>query len=137
VSVIAQVVGRPVGSVANDWEEKFSKLEKPAGVSTIWGGDIEMQGDGFGTLGYALLAAIILVYLVMVALYNSYVTPFVVLFSVPLSFIGAAIALALTNNSLNVFTILGIIMLIGLVAKNAILLVDFANMRKQEGESTH
>src|SRR5690606_19773712 len=55
----------------------------------------------------------------------------------PLSFIGAALALALTNNSLSVFTILGIIMLIGLVAKNAILLVDFANHRKAEGESTH
>lgn len=73
----------------------------------------------------------------MVALYNSFVTPFVVLFSIPLSFIGALMALALTNNSLNVFTILGIIMLIGLVCKNAILLVDFANHRKEAGESTH
>src|SRR5690606_7207163 len=78
-----------------------------------------------------------LVYLVMVALYNSYVYPFVVLFSIPLSFIGALLALALTNNSLNVFTILGVIMLIGLVCKNAILLVDFANHRKEEGESTY
>lgn len=135
VSVIAQVVGRPVGSVANDWEEKFSKLEKPAGVSTIWGGDIEMQGDGFGTLGIALIAAIILVYLVMVALYDSYVTPFVVLFSVPLALIGVLIILALTRNSINIFTILGMIMLIGLVAKNAILLVDFADMRKKAGIS--
>src|SRR5699024_7964028 len=137
VSVIAQVVGRPVGSVANDWEEKFSTLEKPAGVSTIWGGDIEMQGDGFGTLGIALIAAIILVYLVMVALYNSYITPFVVLFSVPLALIGVLIILALTRNSINVFTILGMIMLIGLVAKNAILLVDFADMRKKEGINTN
>ena len=90
----------------------------------------------FGTLGIALLAAIILVYLVMVALYDDFVTPFVVLFSIPLSFIGALFALALTNNSLNIFTILGIIMLIGLVTKNAILLVDFANHRKDAGEST-
>ena len=73
----------------------------------------------------------------MVALYDSFVTPFVVLFSIPLSFIGALLALALTNNSLNIFTILGIIMLIGLVCKNAILLVDFANHRKAEGENTH
>lgn len=137
VSIEAQAIGRPVGTVAAEWESVFSQMERPAGVNYVWGGDMEYQEEGFGTLGYALLAAIILVYLVMVALYNSYVTPFVVLFSVPLSFIGAAIALALTNNSLNVFTILGIIMLIGLVAKNAILLVDFANMRKQEGESTH
>src|SRR5690625_2691533 len=137
VSVVSQVVGRPVGSVASDWEERFSKLEKPTGVSTIWGGDIEMQGDGFGTLGIALIAAIILVYLVMVALYNSYITPFVVLFSVPLALIGVLIILALTGNSINVFTILGMIMLIGLVAKNAILLVDFADMRKNAGIATN
>src|SRR5690606_35987589 len=63
VSVLSQVVGRPVGSVANEWEEQFSKLERPAGVNYVWGGDMEMQGDGFSTLGIALLAAIILVYL--------------------------------------------------------------------------
>lgn len=136
VSVLSQVVGRPVGSVATEWEEQFSKLERPAGVNYIWGGDMEMQGDGFSTLGIALLAAIILVYLVMVALYNSYVYPFVILFSIPLALIGVLIILALTNNSINIFTILGMIMLIGLVAKNAILLVDFANHSKERGEST-
>lgn len=137
VNVNAQVVGRPVGDVAADWEAKFSQLPKPVGVSYMWGGDMEMQGDGFGTLGIALLAAIILVYLVMVGLYNSYVHPFVVLFSIPLSLIGVLIILALTNNSLNIFTILGMIMLIGLVCKNAILLVDFTNHRKEAGESTY
>lgn len=137
VNIEAQAIGRPSGTIAEEWEAIFSTMERPAGVHYVWGGDMENQTEGFGTLGYALLAAIILVYLVMVALYDSYITPFVVLFSVPLSFIGAALALALTNNSLNVFTILGIIMLIGLVAKNAILLVDFANQRKKEGESTH
>lgn len=137
VSIEAQTIGRPSGTVAAEWEAVFSKIERPAGVNYVWGGDMENQTEGFGTLGYALLAAIILVYLVMVALYNSFVTPFVVLFSIPLSFIGALVALALTNNSLNVFTILGIIMLIGLVCKNAILLVDFANHRKEAGENTH
>ncbi|MFA7615730.1 MAG: efflux RND transporter permease subunit [Moheibacter sp.] len=136
VSVLSQVVGRPVGSVAAEWEEQFSKLERPAGVNYLWGGDMEMQGDGFSTLGIALLAAIILVYLVMVALYNSYVYPFVILFSIPLALIGVLIILALTNNSINIFTILGMIMLIGLVAKNAILLVDFANHSKERGETT-
>lgn len=97
---------------------------------------MENQTEGFGTLGIALLSAIILVYLVMVALYNSFVYPFVVLFSIPLSFIGAFLALALTNESLSLFTIMGIIMLIGLVCKNAILLVDFTNQRKAEGEDT-
>lgn len=136
VSVKAQVVGRPVGDVAVEWELAFSQLEKPSGVSYMWGGDMEMQEDGFGTLGIALLAAIILVYLVMVGLYNSYVYPFVILFSIPLALVGVMIILALTNNSINIFTILGMIMLIGLVSKNAILLVDFANHRKEAGEST-
>jgi HAE1 family hydrophobic/amphiphilic exporter-1 len=137
VTVQAQTVGRPTGTVASEWEAIFSKMERPTGVSYVWGGDMENQTEGFGTLGIAMLAAIILVYLVMVALYNSFVMPFVVLFSIPLSFIGALMALALTNNSLNIFTILGIIMLIGLVCKNAILLVDFANHRKDAGENTY
>lgn len=136
VNVNAQVVGRPVGDVAAEWEAKFTEIPRPTGVSFMWGGDMEMQGDGFGTLGIALLAAILLVYLVMVGLYNSYVHPFVVLFSIPLSLIGVMIILGLTNNSINVFTILGMIMLIGLVCKNAILIVDFTNQRKAEGEST-
>ena len=137
VTVRGQSVGRPMGDVATEWEEKFSKIERPVGVSYVWGGDMEMQSEGFGTLGVALLAAIILVYLVMVGLYNSYVYPFVVLFSIPLSLIGVMVILALTNNTLNIFTILGMIMLIGLVCKNAILLVDFTNHRKEEGESTY
>ncbi|MFA7686866.1 MAG: efflux RND transporter permease subunit [Moheibacter sp.] len=136
VNVNAQVVGRPVGDVANEWQAKFENIKKPVGVSYMWGGDMEMQGDGFATLGIALLAAIILVYLVMVGLYNSYIHPFVVLFSIPLSLIGVMVILALTNNSINIFTILGMIMLIGLVCKNAILLVDFTNHRKEAGEST-
>lgn len=136
VTVQGQSVGRPTGTIAAEWETEFSKLERPKGVNYVWGGDMENQSEGFGSLGIALLAAIILVYLVMVALYDSFVHPFIVLFSIPLSFVGALLALGLTNNSLNVFTILGIIMLIGLVCKNAILLVDFANHRKDEGEDT-
>ncbi len=137
VTIQAQTVGRPTGSVVSDFEAIVEEMEKPAGVNYVWAGDKENQDEGFGTLGIAMIAAIMLVYLVMVALYDSFITPFVVLFSIPLSFIGALLALALTNNSLNIFTILGIIMLIGLVCKNAILLVDFANQRKAEGENTH
>jgi len=97
---------------------------------------MENQSEGFGSLGVALMVSIVLVYLIMVALYDSFVYPFVVMFSIPLSVIGALLALALTNNSLNIFTILGLIMLIGLVAKNAIILVDFTNQMKAEGKST-
>ena len=136
ISVVAQAVGRPSGTIADEWNQKLKELSKPLGVSYVWGGDKERQEEGFGTLGLALLAAIILVYLILVSLYNSFVYPFVVLFSIPLSIIGALLALALTNNTLNIFTILGMIMLIGLVAKNAIILVDYTNQRKAEGEST-
>lgn len=136
VSVQAQVVGKPAGTIAAEWEAEFSKLELKPGVTFKWGGNMENQQEGFGTLGIALLASIILVYFVMVALYNDFATPFIVLFSIPLSFIGALLFLALTNQTLNIFTILGIIMLIGLVAKNAIMLVDFANHRKEAGENT-
>ena len=139
VKVLSKVVGRPAGDVANEWTAQFMDNEKtkPAGVNYIWGGDMENQTEGFGTLGIALLAAIVLVYLVMVSLYDSFVYPFVVLFSIPLALIGVMVILALTANSLNIFTMLGMIMLIGLVAKNAIMIVDFANMRKAAGASTH
>lgn len=136
VTIEAQTIGVPTGTVANEWEKKFEEIKRPTGVNYVWSGDMEMQTEGFGSLGIALLAAIILVYLIMVALYDSFVYPFVVMFSVPLAIIGVLIILALTNNSLNTFTILGMIMLIGLVAKNAILLVDFANQRKAAGENT-
>lgn len=136
ITIEAQTVGVPTGTVAEEWEKKFSKIERPAGVNYVWSGDMEMQTEGFGTLGIALLAAILLVYLIMVALYDSFVYPLVVMFSVPLAIIGVLVILALTNNSLNTFTILGMIMLIGLVAKNAILLVDFANQRRADGENT-
>ena len=136
VSVQAQVVGRPSGTIFSELEEQIKDLKRPAGVSYIFGGDMENQSEGFGTLGVALLMSIVLVYLIMVALYDNYVYPFVVMFSIPLSVIGALLALGLTNNSLNIFTILGLIMLIGLVAKNAIILVDFTNQQKAEGKST-
>ena len=135
VTVQGQNVGVASGTIVTQWQEKLDKLEKPLGVNYIWGGDQENQSEGFGTLGIALLAAIILVYLIMVGLYDSFAHPFVVLFAIPLSFIGALLALALTNNTLNIFTILGIIMLIGLVCKNAIMLVDYTNQRRAAGES--
>ncbi|UIR57489.1 efflux RND transporter permease subunit [Sphingobacterium sp. SRCM116780] len=137
VSVQAQVVGKPAGTIATEWEAEFKKMKVKPGVSFKWGGNMENQQEGFGTLGIALLASIILVYFVMVALYDSFATPFIVLFSIPLSFIGALLFLALTDQTLNIFTILGIIMLIGLVAKNAIMLVDFANHKRDAGFTTY
>ncbi|MES2650709.1 MAG: efflux RND transporter permease subunit [Bacteroidota bacterium] len=142
VSVKAQSIGRPTGTVVAEFQEKLVKLQEegklkaPVGVSYTWAGDQENQSEGFGTLGIALLASVILVYLIMVGLYDSFVYPLVVMFSLPLALIGAFLALALTNNSIGIFTILGFIMLMGLVAKNAIILVDFTNHMKAEGKST-
>jgi HAE1 family hydrophobic/amphiphilic exporter-1 len=136
VSVKSQVIGVPSGTVQAAFAKQLESIRKPVGVSYLWAGDAENQGDSFGTMGAALLISIVLVYLIMVALYDNYIYPFVVLFSIPLAIIGALLALALTNNTLNIFTILGMIMLIGLVAKNAIILVDFTNQMKEQGQST-
>lgn len=136
IKVQSQAVGKPASVIVAAWQPKLDSLTLPTGVSYVWSGEMEQQADGFGTLGIAILMSIILVYFIMVALYNSFVHPFVVLFSIPLAVIGALLALALTNNTLNIFTILGMIMLIGLVAKNAIILVDFTNQLKAEGKST-
>ncbi|MBP3944255.1 efflux RND transporter permease subunit [Sphingobacteriaceae bacterium WQ 2009] len=136
IKVKSQVIGVTAGTAIADLEKKLEKVHKPVGVSYVYGGNMENQEEGFGTLGIALVVSIVLVYLIMVALYDSFVYPFVVLFSIPLSVIGALLALGLTNNSLNIFTILGLIMLIGLVAKNAIILVDFTNQLRAEGKST-
>ncbi|WP_276497219.1 efflux RND transporter permease subunit [Pontibacter litorisediminis] len=133
VKVESQVIGRPSGSVGADIQAKVAEVKLPAGVSIEYGGNLKNQSEGFGTLGIALLASIIFVYLIMVALYDSYVYPLVVLFSIPLAIIGALLALALAAQSLSIFSILGIIMMIGLVAKNAIMVVDFTNKLKDEG----
>ena len=136
VTVKSDVLGITSGVVATEIQKSLAAQPLPAGIDLRWSGDIERQGDSFGAMGMAIVAAILLMYLVMVALYNNFVYPFVVLFSIPVAFIGVFLALALTKSSMSIFTILGMIMLLGLVAKNAILIVDFANHRKEHGDST-
>jgi HAE1 family hydrophobic/amphiphilic exporter-1 len=135
ITVNTNVVGRPVGTVANDIKANTAAIALPQGISIEYQGEVKNQGDAFASLGLALIIAILLVYLIMVALYDSIVYPFVVLFSIPVALIGALLALALAMETLNVFSIIGIIMLLGLVAKNAILIVDFANQLKGEGHA--
>ncbi len=135
ITVNANVVGRPVGTVADEIKEKINEMNIPDHINIEYLGDIKNQGDAFGSLGLALLTAIVLVYLIMVALYESVVYPFVVLFSIPVALIGALLALALAMESLNIFSIIGMIMLLGLVSKNGILIVDFTNQLKEEGHS--
>jgi len=129
----SRAMGRTAGDVGEDMLRLMEETELPRGITFLPEGDLKYQDDAFGSLGLAILIAIVLVYLVMVALYESYLYPFVVILSIPLSVIGALLALALTRGTLNIFTILGLIMLIGLVTKNAILVVDFINTRRREG----
>ena len=137
VTVFSQAVGRPSGSIGQDIQKAVVGV-LPAGIGISYLGDLKNQSDGFSSLGFALLAAILFMYMIMVALYDSYVYPFVVMFSVPVAMVGALLALALTMKALSIFSILGIIMLVGLVGKNAILLVDRTNQMKAEGGlSTH
>ena len=133
ITINAQVVGRPVGTVGTDIQTKMAQQKLPEGVNIQYLGQLQQQSDAFGSLGLALMIAILLVYFIMVALYESVVYPFVVLFSIPVALVGALLALALTMESLTVFSIVGMIMLLGLVAKNAILIVDFTNQLKAEG----
>ena len=133
VILSSQIGGRPVGDIGQDLSEIMNGLTLPANIDIITGGELYQQDESFGTIGVALIVSILLVYLIMVLLYNNYVYPFVVLISIPLAIIGALLALALTMNTFNIFTMLGLLALIGLVAKNAILLVDFTNQLKNEG----
>ncbi|MCS7073043.1 MAG: efflux RND transporter permease subunit, partial [Bacteroidia bacterium] len=137
ITVLSQVMGRPSGTVSADIDQVIKKTKLPPGTSIVWEGDAKNQNQSFGDMGLAMIAAILFVYMIMVALYDSYIYPFVVLFSIPVSVVGALLALALTMSTLSIFSMLGMIMLIGLVAKNAILLVDFTNQLKATGLDTY
>ncbi len=132
VYVNGQTLGRPTGTIMQEFKDKIAGVQLPAGISLSYLGMEKMRGDSFIDLFLAMLIGILFVYLIMVALYDSYVYPFVVLFAIPLAMVGAMIALAVSGKSLSIFTILGIIMLIGLVTKNAILLVDRTNQTRLE-----
>lgn len=133
ITVKSNVVGRAIGTVTEEVKKAIDG-KVPKNIDVTYGGTSEQQGEAFGTLFMSLLIAIILVYLIMVALYDSVVYPFVVLFSIPLAVIGAFLALAMSMSELNIFSIIGMLTLIGLVAKNAILIVDFTNHLKSEGK---
>jgi len=137
VTVNSQAVARPSGSIVADIKQALAAAALPAGIELSYLGDEKNRSESFGSLFLALAAAILFVYMIMVALYDSFVYPFVVLFSIPVAVIGAFLALALTMKALNIFTMLGMIMLVGLVGKNAILLVDRTNqMRRERGLGT-
>lgn len=135
ITVTSTAVGRPSGTIVQEIKASLANVTLPTGIELEYQGDAKNQGDAFGSLGFALLIAMLLVYMVMVGLYESLLYPFVVIFSVPVTLIGAMLAIALTMNQLTIFTIIGMIMLLGLVTKNGILIVDFANHLKAQGHS--
>lgn len=134
VTLTSDALGRPSGTVADDVVAYLKENPLPNGIQMTWGSDIKRQNDSFGALGSVLLISFLLIYLIMVALYDSFVYPFVVLFSIPVAAIGAFLALNLSLSNLSLFALLGLIMLMGLVVKNAILIVDFTNQLKAEGK---
>jgi HAE1 family hydrophobic/amphiphilic exporter-1 len=133
VTLTAESFGRPSGTLADDVLAYLDSNPLPQGVQLTWGADIKTQNESFGALGSVLLISFILIYLIMVALYDSFIYPFVALFGIPVAAIGAFFALNLSGSDITLFALLGLIMLMGLVTKNAILIVDFTNQLKQEG----
>lgn len=134
VTLTAESFGRPSGTLADEVIAYLDAQPLPENVKLSWGADIKTQNDSFGALGSVLLISFILIYLIMVALYDSFIYPFVALFGIPVSAIGAFLALNLSANDITLFALLGLIMLMGLVTKNAILIVDFTNQLKAQGK---
>jgi HAE1 family hydrophobic/amphiphilic exporter-1 len=113
-----------------------SKLHEPGflpdGVKAVADGDADLFNQTFTSMGLALLTSFVLVYVLMVVLYGSFLEPFVVMFSVPVAIVGALGGLAIRHQTLNLFSLIAIVMLFGLVAKNGILLVDYANQQRHK-----
>jgi HAE1 family hydrophobic/amphiphilic exporter-1 len=130
--------GSNLSDVTNAFTKRVAGLHLPKNVRIhpAAQGQQDLMGQALRTLGGSLAISIVLVFLVIVALYNSYRTPFVTLFAIPVAAIGALGALFITRQTLNLYSLIGIILLIGLVTKNGILLVDFADiMRERDGKS--
>ena len=125
----------PISIVQKNFMERLAAAHLPSSVSVKpnVGGQQQNLGDTVNGLGAALVLAFVLVYLLMVALYDSYRLPLIILFAVPVASVGALSALAITGLTLNLFSLIGTVMLVGLASKNGILLVDFANHRIRAG----
>ncbi|MGI6311379.1 MAG: efflux RND transporter permease subunit [Bacteroidales bacterium] len=134
VTIRSQVLGASPGEVSQEFRDRIERMNKPRGTKLIVTGDMRSMSDSMTVMTGALLLSVILIYLSLVVLYNNWTDPFAILFSIPFAILGAILALAMTNTALSVYGMLGLVMLIGLVGKNAILLVDFANDAIKEGK---
>jgi len=127
------LLNRDLKSVMSDIQTKVEKMNLPAGYTVEYGGQNQEMMESFGSLAIALLLALILVYAVMAVQYESFFSPFVIMFSVPTAIIGVVLGLLLTGRSFSVTAFIGIIMLVGIVVSNAIILVDYLNKLRERG----
>jgi HAE1 family hydrophobic/amphiphilic exporter-1 len=138
VTIGASLAGTtPLGDVVQPLQRSLSQLQAqgaiPSGYAVQLGGQAEDQAEAFGNLLLALGLSVVLEYMLLAALYESMILPFATMFALPLAIIGAFVALGVTNNTLNLLSMIGVVVLMGLVGKNGILLVDYTNTLRQEG----
>ncbi|RCW52562.1 MULTISPECIES: efflux RND transporter permease subunit [Halanaerobium] len=131
ISVSADIFERPLGEVQTEVENVMTeKLQLPSGYTITYGGEAEDMASSFSQLFTAAVLAIILVYMVMASQFESLIYPFVIMFTVPLSIVGAVLGLIITGTPLSVNGLIGAIMLVGIVVNNAIVMIDYINNRK-------
>lgn len=136
VDVTAEIIATDVNSASNSVKEKIEDLDLPDGVTISFGGVTEQINETFGQLGIAMAAAIAIVYFVLVVTFGGGLAPFAILFSLPFTVIGALVALLLAGETLNVSSLMGALMLIGIVVTNAIVLIDRVIHKENEGLPT-
>src|SRR5206468_8254423 len=125
VTIGANIEG-PLGAVTSAVQNKLKSYRLPQGYQIVNGGQVKDQAQVFGSIFSALGVAVMLMYLILVVQFGSFLDPLAILISLPLSLIGVVLALIITRDSLNLMSLIGVILLMGIVAKNAILLIDFA-----------
>jgi multidrug efflux pump subunit AcrB len=135
--VMVNTEHRDIGSVASDIQQKLHGLDIPTGMRINLKGEYSRMNESFGSLGFGLAMAAVLVYLLLVALFRSFQGPFIIMFAVPLGLIGVLTMLYLTHTTLNVQSSMGVIFMVGIVVSNGVLLVDFANKQRKQGASVH
>jgi hydrophobe/amphiphile efflux-1 (HAE1) family protein len=135
VTVSSLISGSDLGSVVSAMKKVINKMDIPDGVRIEIGGSAEDMRDSFGDLALLGILVILLVYIVMASQFESLSEPFIIMFSIPFAFTGVFLALFVTHTTLNVISLIGAIMLIGIVVKNGIVLVDFTNLMHDRGMS--
>ncbi|MDH4078258.1 MAG: efflux RND transporter permease subunit [Nitrospira sp.] len=137
IHITANPINRALGDIADDLESAFAKLQLPAGFSIKLAGQIQQQRETFEGLQFAIVLALMLVYMVMAAQFKSLIDPFIIMFAVPMGFPGVILILFLTDTTLSTSSMMGIIMMFGIVVSNGVLLVDYTNVLRRRGEPLH